>query len=187
MRSLVGYRAGARCALIIPQRDYLGPTMLLGPFLSGRERPGLRLSRGGERPGLTHEPLGLGGLGDQRLKPSYHRPLVGHNSVAKSSHVAVERLGVSVMKSSVIKRSVAIHGHKTSISLEDDFWISLREIADSRGQTLPQLVANIDAERKSANLSSAIRLFVLRYFQDQSASRDLVDLAHEDARPVALE
>ena len=84
MRSLVGYRAGARCALIIPQRDYLGPTMLLGPFLSGRERPGLRLSRGGERPGLTHEPLGLGGLGDQRLKPSYHRPLVGHNSVANS-------------------------------------------------------------------------------------------------------
>jgi predicted DNA-binding ribbon-helix-helix protein len=74
---------------------------------------------------------------------------------------------VSVMKSSVIKRSIQIHGHTTSITLEDDFWNSLREIADSRRQTLRDLIANIDTERKFANLSSAIRLFVLGYYQDQ--------------------
>jgi predicted DNA-binding ribbon-helix-helix protein len=44
------------------------------------------------------------------------------------------------MKSSVIKRSINIDGHKTSITLEDDFWNSLREIADSRGETLSHLV-----------------------------------------------
>jgi predicted DNA-binding ribbon-helix-helix protein len=77
------------------------------------------------------------------------------------------RVGVSVMKTSVIKHSIVIDGHKTNISLEDDFWNSLKEIADRRGETLSNLIANIDAERKFANLSSAIRLFVLGYYQDQ--------------------
>jgi predicted DNA-binding ribbon-helix-helix protein len=71
------------------------------------------------------------------------------------------------MKSTVIKRSIAIDGHKTSISLEDDFWDSLREIAHQRNETVSELIARIDAERNSANLSSVIRLFVLAYYQDQ--------------------
>jgi predicted DNA-binding ribbon-helix-helix protein len=65
------------------------------------------------------------------------------------------------MKSIIAKRSVAISGHKTSISLEDTFWDCLREIANERGQTLSQLVASIDTDRERANLSSAIRFFVL--------------------------
>jgi predicted DNA-binding ribbon-helix-helix protein len=77
------------------------------------------------------------------------------------------RVGVSVMKSLAFKRCVYIAGRKTSVSLEDDFWNSLREIADKRGQTLPHLIATIDAKRKSANLSSNLRLFVLGYYQDQ--------------------
>jgi predicted DNA-binding ribbon-helix-helix protein len=89
------------------------------------------------------------------------------------------------MKSRVIKHSILINGHKTSISLEDDFWNSLKEIAKERGGTLSQLIAKIDAERKFANLSSAIRLFVLQYYQDQCTSRERVDLAIEDAKPVA--
>jgi predicted DNA-binding ribbon-helix-helix protein len=65
------------------------------------------------------------------------------------------------MKSQVIKRSVMIDGHKTSISLEDAFWSSLMEIAHAEGATMSELVAKIDETRKQGNLSSAVRLFVL--------------------------
>ena len=65
------------------------------------------------------------------------------------------------MKSPVIKRSVIIGGHKTSISLEDAFWSSLKAIAQAQGVTVGQTVATIDGTRKQTNLSSAVRLFVL--------------------------
>ena len=65
------------------------------------------------------------------------------------------------MKSQVLKRSVAIDGHKTSISLEDAFWSSLKAIAQARGATVEQTVTTIDETRKQGNLSSAVRLFVL--------------------------
>jgi predicted DNA-binding ribbon-helix-helix protein len=71
------------------------------------------------------------------------------------------------VRSSVLKRSIVIAGHKTSVSLEDEFWKSLKEIAGERGMTLAQLVAAIDGNREHANLSSAIRLFVLRFYRDQ--------------------
>ena len=71
------------------------------------------------------------------------------------------------MKSSVRKRSIFSAGYKTSVSLEDEFWNSLKEIASERGMTLGELVRTIDANRKHANLSSAIRLFVLRVYRDQ--------------------
>jgi len=71
------------------------------------------------------------------------------------------------MKSSVSKRSIVIAGHKTSVSLEDQFWNSLKEIARERGMTLTALVAAIDGNRQHANLSSAIRLFVLGVYRDQ--------------------
>lgn len=69
------------------------------------------------------------------------------------------------MKSPVIKRSIVIAGHKTSVSLEDAFWRGLKEIAMSRRMTLSDLVASIDSERQHGNLSSAIRLFVLGHYQ----------------------
>ena len=71
------------------------------------------------------------------------------------------------MKSSVPKRSVFFAGYKTSVSLEDKFWDSLKEIAVERGMTLGALVAAIDADREHGNLSSAIRLFVLVVYRDQ--------------------
>jgi predicted DNA-binding ribbon-helix-helix protein len=71
------------------------------------------------------------------------------------------------MKSSVVKRSVAIAGHKTSVSLEDAFWRALREIAVSRKMTLSELVASIDAGREHTNLSSATRLFILDFYRNQ--------------------
>src|SRR5262249_12862981 len=58
-------------------------------------------------------------------------------------------------------RSVMIAGHKTSVSLEDPFWSSLKEIAYFERATLPELLAKIDGDRERGNLSSAIRLFVL--------------------------
>jgi predicted DNA-binding ribbon-helix-helix protein len=78
------------------------------------------------------------------------------------------------MKSSVVKRSIVIAGHKTSISLEDAFWSAFKEIADRRHVTLSDLAAAVDAERQHANLSSAIRLFVLGSYRDRLATREQV-------------
>ena len=65
------------------------------------------------------------------------------------------------MKSAVVKRSVLIGGHKTSVSLEDEFWNGLKEIAKTQHASLSNMVAEIDKKRQQSNLSSAIRLFVL--------------------------
>jgi predicted DNA-binding ribbon-helix-helix protein len=59
------------------------------------------------------------------------------------------------------KRSVTINGHATSISLEAPFWQELKRIADEAGLSVAALVARIDADRKTGNLSSALRLAVL--------------------------
>jgi predicted DNA-binding ribbon-helix-helix protein len=69
------------------------------------------------------------------------------------------------MKSPVIKRSIMIAGHKTSVSIEDAFWTALKEIAQARRQSLAELIGEIDGARRGANLSSAIRLFVLDYYR----------------------
>ena len=87
------------------------------------------------------------------------------------------------MKSPVIKRSIVVAGHKTSVSLEDAFWKGLKEIADDRDVTLSDLVSSIDTDRRQGNLSSAIRLFVLDHFRNQrqrtpapAVARDLIGL-----------
>lgn len=72
------------------------------------------------------------------------------------------------MKSPVVKRSIIIAGHKTSVSLEDAFWQGLKDIALARQITLSDLVASIDTERRHGNLSSAIRLFVLDHYRSRT-------------------
>jgi predicted DNA-binding ribbon-helix-helix protein len=67
----------------------------------------------------------------------------------------------TLMKSPIVKRSIVIGGHKTSVSLEDAFWRGLKEIAHAQRTTLSTVVSEIDKARHQANLSSAIRLFVL--------------------------
>ena len=84
------------------------------------------------------------------------------------------------MKSPVVKRSIVITGHKTSVSLEDAFWSGLKDIAASRNMTLSELVASIDADRRQGNLSSAIRLFVLDHYQARTS-------VHADTRPAPRE
>jgi predicted DNA-binding ribbon-helix-helix protein len=66
----------------------------------------------------------------------------------------------------VIKRSIRIARHSTSISLEAEFWDALKKIADAEGESLNQLVGKIDATR-SGNLSSALRVYVLRTVQER--------------------
>jgi predicted DNA-binding ribbon-helix-helix protein len=76
----------------------------------------------------------------------------------------------NAVKSLIIKRSVIVSGHKTSISLEEAFWSELKEIAQAQGTSLAQTVTEIDTTRqqnKQNNLSSAIRLFVLGHIRDQ--------------------
>lgn len=65
------------------------------------------------------------------------------------------------MTSGVIKRSVSIAGHRTSITLEEPFWEILREMAERDSLSIQRLIGQIDAERGDQNLSSAIRVFVL--------------------------
>ena len=72
------------------------------------------------------------------------------------------------MESAVVKHSIVIAGHRTSISLEKEFWNALKEIAHAKHMTLSDLVAFIDSDRQHANLSSAIRLFVLGFYRDQN-------------------
>src|SRR6185312_15020625 len=83
---------------------------------------------------------------------------------------APDRNGRPPMKSPVVKRSIVIAGHKTSVSLEDAFWKGLKEIAGDRDITLSDLVATIDTDRRHGNLSSAIRLFVLDHYRGQTST-----------------
>lgn len=73
-----------------------------------------------------------------------------------------------VMKSPVVKRSIVVAGHKTSVSLEEAFWNGMKEISSVRDMTLSELVGEIDSNRQQGNLSSAIRLFVLDYFRSRA-------------------
>jgi predicted DNA-binding ribbon-helix-helix protein len=77
------------------------------------------------------------------------------------------------LRSQVTKRSLVVGGHKTSVSLEDAFWIELRSIAHNLGVHLSQLVGSIDSEREHSNLSSAIRLFVFEYRNRASNGHEL--------------
>ncbi len=65
----------------------------------------------------------------------------------------------------VVKRSLTVAGHRTSISLEDAFWSGVRDIAAERGLSVAALVAEVDRGRGLSNLSSALRVFVLARFR----------------------
>jgi predicted DNA-binding ribbon-helix-helix protein len=75
-------------------------------------------------------------------------------------------------RSPVIKRSVKIAGHDSSVSLEDAFWGALREIATAQNIGLSELVSRIAKDRQNKNLSSAIRLFVLGYYRRDTSDTD---------------
>jgi len=76
----------------------------------------------------------------------------------------------------VVKRSVTIEGHKTSVTLEDEFWNALRVIAQRDKTTMVSLVHQINQTRNQSNLSSAIRVFVLK--------RSTIVMDQEKEKPV---
>ena len=86
------------------------------------------------------------------------------------------------MKSPVVKRSIVIAGHKTSVSLEDAFWEGLKEIASGRHETLSNMVGHIDGGRHQGNLSSAIRLFVLDHYRDHAVRERTPTLVPSELR-----
>ena len=90
------------------------------------------------------------------------------------------------MKSPVIKRSIVIAGHKTSVSLEDAFWKALKDIAVARRMTLSDLVGAIDSGRRHGNLSSAIRLFVLDYYQTRTENHGEHNESSQTQRGVVV-
>jgi predicted DNA-binding ribbon-helix-helix protein len=75
---------------------------------------------------------------------------------------SLNRLVSPPADAAIIKRSIAIAGHRTSVSLEEAFWRELQSLAKRQGRSVSALVAAVDADRRSANLSSAIRVFILR-------------------------
>jgi predicted DNA-binding ribbon-helix-helix protein len=80
------------------------------------------------------------------------------------------------MQSPITKWSVVVNGHKTSVSLEEAFWLELKAIAAERKVSLGDLISKIDADRKQPNISSALRVFVLaKYYHP-----DAVDPRSED-------
>jgi predicted DNA-binding ribbon-helix-helix protein len=84
----------------------------------------------------------------------------------------------SDVKLAVAKRSIVIGGHKTSVSLEEPFWNEMRAIADAQQVTVSNLVRRIDDDRQNANLSSAIRVFVLKDV------RERINAPHEQHLPA---
>lgn len=67
---------------------------------------------------------------------------------------------------SIQKRSLTLFSHRTSISLEPAFWHALSDIAENKKLSLQKLIEQIDEKRQGDNLSSAIRVYVLQYFQN---------------------
>lgn len=89
----------------------------------------------------------------------------------------------------VVKRSVIVSGQKTSISLEDAFWVSLKSIAAKQGLSLSRQLAIIDAQRHTGNLSSAIRLYVLDYYLTRATYSVMIGerrfVATQDIAPIS--
>ncbi len=76
------------------------------------------------------------------------------------------------MSARPVKHSLTLKGHRTSVSLEPEFWQAFRAIAEAEGKGINQLAAEIDAARGvSAGLASAIRVYVLKYYSGEQTGR----------------
>ena len=87
----------------------------------------------------------------------------------------------AVMKSLILKRSIIIAGMKTSVSLEDEFWQALKQIAAGFDMPMAKLVHRIDTRRQNGNLSSALRLFVLEHYLNRAKAKRDTEVAQGEA------
>ena len=92
------------------------------------------------------------------------------------------------MKSLDVKRSILLAGYKTSVSLEDEFWTALKEIAGDRHVTFSKLISGIDKQRQHGNLSSTLRLFALEYYRGKAAEKpsEMLDQQSPPTAPALL-
>lgn len=81
------------------------------------------------------------------------------------------------------KRSLTIAGHRTSVALEPEFWQALEDMADSRDLAVTALIAQIDEARETENLSSAIRVAVLEWYQGLAVSPPVRSSTEDDGAP----
>ena len=89
------------------------------------------------------------------------------------------------MKSRIAKRSILLAGRKSSVTLEDEFWTTLKDIAGDRHITMSELVSGIDKQRQHGNLSSALRLFVLDYCRGKAAEKPVDEMLDQQSPPPA--
>lgn len=89
------------------------------------------------------------------------------------------------MTSGILKRSIAVAGHRTSISLEEPFWNALLDLAKADGVSVSALIARIDAVRGTQNLSSAIRVHVLERVRASTRPDEPESEAEAQSRPEA--
>jgi predicted DNA-binding ribbon-helix-helix protein len=125
---------------------------------------------------------------DRQTRPvcrsSSRAPECRSRGVAAMSRAAM-RSSRAVMKSLIIKRSIMIAGQKTSVSLEDEFWQALKQIAVGLDMPMAELVHQISQQREYGNLSSALRLFVLdHYLSRAKAKRDTEVVQGEVCSPT---
>ena len=104
--------------------------------------------------------------------PSISKPQWGNNIGRGETRGRTEG---GYLRSRVLKRSVLVGRHRTSVSLEDVFWNELRAIAKKSNMHLSQLISRIDAEREHCNLSSAIRMFVFQHRPSESDVQSIKD------------
>ena len=113
-------------------------------------------------------------------------PLIGGDGGAATSYFQFQILaGLAerrTMNSPIIKRSIILHAHKTSVSLEQPFWLELKSIAAERQVPLHRLIAEVDEKRQRGNLSSALRLFVLAKYRPAAA--DASARRHDPHEPL---
>lgn len=118
-------------------------------------------------------------MSDPKLIEVAGAPIAGEAiSLATESHPAEGIVVQDILASDaagefnpdIVKRSVVVAGHKTSVSLEDAFWHALKDIARERSISLRSIVAEIDANRRGGNLSSAVRLYVLDHYRRRAGA-----------------
>lgn len=111
--------------------------------------------------------------------PGDAAPLAGHPNPVEGVVVQDILAGepTSEFNPDIVKRSVVVAGHKTSVSLEDAFWHALKDIARERSMSLRSIVAEIDASRRGGNLSSAVRLYVLDHYRRRCGAAGSVSAA----------
>lgn len=91
-----------------------------------------------------------------------------------ASHLTVTNVTIETTKlAKELKRSLTLQGHRTSLSLEPEFWAALQDEAKKHRLSLAQLVQRIDADRGSRNLSSAVRVFLLKQLQQPPETASL--------------